>query len=99
MVVVNEALADPFVPLTPEKLENPYPLYARLRAEAPVWWSDEGGYWLITKYADVNAILHARPLQLIRGHQGGENRFGTIGMGIDERHPHALAKELQEDRL
>jgi cytochrome P450 len=58
MVVANDTqVEDPFVPLTPEKLENPYPYYARLRENAPVWFSNEGGYWLISRYEDVNAIL------------------------------------------
>jgi pimeloyl-[acyl-carrier protein] synthase len=58
MVVSSDTLLeDPFTPLTPEKLENPYPYYARLRENAPVWFSKEGGYWLISRYEEVNAIL------------------------------------------
>lgn len=37
--------------------ENPYPLYARLRAEAPVHWSKAWGVWVLTRYADTLTIM------------------------------------------
>jgi len=36
--------------------DDPYPLFARLRREAPVAWNDEVGFWAITKHADVLGI-------------------------------------------
>jgi len=33
--------------------EDPHPLFARLRAEAPVAWNEERGFWAITRHADV----------------------------------------------
>ena len=38
---------------------NPYPVYAALRDEAPVYWSEQMGYWLITRYDDVAGLLRA----------------------------------------
>ncbi len=35
---------------------DPHRLYARLRAEAPVAWNEELGFWAIAKHADVSAI-------------------------------------------
>lgn len=32
-------------------------LYARARAEEPVFWAPEIGYWVITRYDDIRAIL------------------------------------------
>jgi len=32
---------------------DPYPLYARLRAEAPVAWNEERGFWAVSRHADV----------------------------------------------
>lgn len=34
---------------------DPFPLYARLRNEAPVLWNDAGGYWVLSKHDDVAA--------------------------------------------
>jgi len=35
---------------------DPHPLYARLRAEAPVSWNDERGFWAVATHAAVSAI-------------------------------------------
>jgi len=35
---------------------DPFPLYARLRAEAPVAHSGEGGFWVASRHAEVVAI-------------------------------------------
>jgi len=35
---------------------DPHPLYARLRAEAPVAWNEERGFWALSRHADVSAV-------------------------------------------
>ena len=37
--------------------DDPYPTYARLRAEAPLYRSDELGFWALSRYADVSAAF------------------------------------------
>src|SRR5215472_7842763 len=44
--------------LDPEVLANPYPLYHRLRAEAPVHWDPYLHAWVVTRYQDVLTVLH-----------------------------------------
>ncbi len=44
--------------LDPEVLANPYPLYQRLRTEAPVHWDPYLHAWVVTRYADVITVLH-----------------------------------------
>ncbi len=39
--------------VSPEFVANPYPVLHRLREEAPVYWSDGIGGWLLTKYDDI----------------------------------------------
>ncbi len=38
--------------------QNPYPLYHRMRDEAPVYWSDSWGCWMLTRYEDITRTLH-----------------------------------------
>ena len=45
--------------LDPEVLANPYPLYERLRTEAPVFWDPYLHAWVVTRYADVVTVLHS----------------------------------------
>ena len=39
----------------PDFFANPYPTYARLRAERPVHWEESAKRWFISRYADVAA--------------------------------------------
>jgi pimeloyl-[acyl-carrier protein] synthase len=43
--------------LDPEVLANPYPLYRRLREEAPVHWDQFLHAWVVTRYEDVLKVL------------------------------------------
>lgn len=40
-------------------LDDPYPIYAALRDAGPIHWTEEffGGAWLLTRHADVDAVL------------------------------------------
>jgi cytochrome P450 len=44
--------------LDPEVLADPYPLYARLRAEDPVHWDPFLHAWVVTRFPDVLTVLH-----------------------------------------
>jgi pimeloyl-[acyl-carrier protein] synthase len=41
----------------PEFLDDPYPVYRRMRQRDPVYWSDALGAWVLTRYDDVLAAL------------------------------------------
>ncbi len=46
-----------FHPFLPEFRRNPYPTYARLRREAPVYRSRILGGWILTRHRDIVAVL------------------------------------------
>lgn len=48
---------EPYPLLDPQFLADPYPLYRRMRAEAPVYWSARLQCWVLTRYRDVLAVL------------------------------------------
>ncbi|HEV7657343.1 MAG TPA: cytochrome P450 [Mycobacteriales bacterium] len=37
--------------------EDPYGLYAQAREEAPVWFAEAYGVWIVSRYADVRRVL------------------------------------------
>src|SRR4051794_9558705 len=41
----------------PYDIADPFPFYARAREEQPVFFSDELGYWIVSRHEDVQAIL------------------------------------------
>ncbi|WP_375765725.1 cytochrome P450 [Archangium gephyra] len=52
---MNDASAQ-FNPMAPDQLDNPYPLYARLRRERPVFYSPMFDLWVVTRYADISEV-------------------------------------------
>ena len=63
--------------LDPEVLANPYPLYRRLREEAPVHWDPYLHAWVVTTYADVVTVLH----HYRAGRTPAPERLEALGMG------------------
>lgn len=53
-----------------EFLHNPYPLLHELRAQAPVYWSEAIGGWILTRYDDIIASFKDT------GSYSNENRLG-----------------------
>jgi len=43
----------------PKMLADPYSYYARLRSWQPVFWVDQFGGWVLTRYADVLTLLRS----------------------------------------
>jgi len=41
----------------PYDLSDPYPFYAYARDQAPVFYSEELGYWVVARHADVRAVF------------------------------------------
>ncbi len=55
MTTVSEPLV--YSPYAYEIHEDPYPVYARLRAEAPVYRNDEFDFWALSRHEDVLAAF------------------------------------------
>jgi cytochrome P450 len=49
-----------FEPSNLDFIADPYPAYAELRADAPVWYDEGTDHWLVSRYEDVNALLRDR---------------------------------------
>src|SRR6266567_219107 len=44
-------------PYDPEFFANPYPVFRRLRQEAPIYYNDQYGFYAVSRYADVERGL------------------------------------------
>jgi len=51
-----------YLPASLDFVADPYPAFARLREEAPVAWSAATGQWVVSRHADVSALLRDRRL-------------------------------------
>ncbi len=52
-----ELTSDPYGLTAPTTLQDPYPVYDRLRREAPVYYCDAWRTWVITRDDDVKALF------------------------------------------
>ncbi|GLW52860.1 cytochrome P450 [Kitasatospora phosalacinea] len=67
---------DAFDPRSAEFVARPYPAYAALRERAPVHHHAPTGQWLVSRYADVNALLRDRRLGRTHTHRFTHEEFG-----------------------
>ena len=53
----SDARRTPYEPYSPAVWADPYPYYAALRDEAPVYWADGAQAWCVSRYDDVQFVL------------------------------------------
>ena len=46
----------------PALVKNPYPLYAQMRAEGDLIWSEQLNMWLAPRHSSANAVLRAKTM-------------------------------------
>jgi len=68
-----------------EIMEDPYPIYARLRNEAPIFWSEQWQAWVVSRYADVAASLKDQE------NLSNENRQALLFDGLTENERNKLS--------
>jgi cytochrome P450 len=83
----------PFNPSSAEFRADPYPSYAWLRREAPVYHSEDAGWYVLSRYTDVSAAL--RNHELFSSAQGiGDGRESTRMMISTDPPDHTLLRSL-----
>jgi cytochrome P450 len=63
-VTATDLYWDPF---TPALRDDPYPLWRRLRDEAPVWRNDRHDFWVLSRFDDVEGA-HKDPVRFSSAH-------------------------------
>lgn len=79
---VTQEVPDPHGLMTRQFQVDPYPTYARLRDEAPAYFSEAWGGWLLTRYQDVQSGFKDPRLS--------SNRAGAFGAML----PAALKEQM-----
>ncbi len=65
-----------FDPADPAFIADPYPVYERLRADHPLLWNPATGQYLVSRFADVNALLRDRRLGRTYLHVASHEEMG-----------------------
>src|SRR5580658_273883 len=74
--------------LKPEVLENPYPLFRRLRSEDPIHDDPSGRGWMVSRYEDVEKVLSDKRFSAQRM-LSAQEREGISGAVLN-----ALARQM-----
>jgi cytochrome P450 len=64
----------------PAVVADPYPAFARARAQAPVQWHEGLGLWLAFTHAESNAVLRDRRLGRIWRDREPAERFASFNL-------------------
>ena len=72
----------PFDPNSPDFKRDPYPTYAQLRRETPIFRDATTGFWFVSRHADVSALLRDRRLGRSIDHV-----LSRAELGIPARNP------------
>ncbi|TWP53268.1 cytochrome P450 [Lentzea tibetensis] len=51
------SIGSTYAPFSDEHVANPYPFFAEARAQEPVFFSEQLGYWVVSRYDDAAAVL------------------------------------------
>jgi unspecific monooxygenase len=65
-----------YEPASPAFIADPYPAFARLRADHPVIYDPATNQWLVSRFADVNGLLRDRRLGRSYLHVATDEEFG-----------------------
>ena len=76
--------------LDPAVLADPWPLYARLREEDPVYWDPYLHSWVVTRYEDVLAVL----LRFSADRTPSPEQMRALGLGEIEPIAAVMAKQM-----
>lgn len=89
--------------LSPDFADNPWPVYARLRREAPVWWSDAIQMLCVASHAHVTEVLRRDEFTVEFPFRVSRQAFGETLLDIDgephRRQRQALLPLLQARRV
>jgi cytochrome P450 len=82
-----------FNPFLPEFRADPYPFYAALRASEPVYFSRPLQGWLLTRYADVVAVLQDARFSVDRRQATMFQRLNLLG-GLEPQFAAVVSRTL-----
>jgi cytochrome P450 len=71
---------------SPAIMEDPYPIYGRLRDHGPIFWSERWNAWVVSRYNEVNASLRDNE------NLSNVNRQALLFSELTDAERHALAQ-------
>jgi cytochrome P450 len=73
---------------------NPYPFYEQLREQDPVHWDEELGFWVLTRYADIDSLYTDDRFSRAQGLMRNFQRLSEAEQQIVEPVYHSFSKTV-----
>jgi pimeloyl-[acyl-carrier protein] synthase len=73
---------------------NPYPFYEQLRNHDPVHWDEELGFWVLSRYADIDSLYTDDRFSRAQGLMRGFQRLSESERQIVEPVYHSFSKTV-----
>jgi cytochrome P450 len=73
---------------------DPYPFYEELRNQDPVHWDEELGFWVLTRYADIDPLYTDERFSRAQGLMRGFERLSESEQRIVEPVYHSFSKTV-----
>jgi len=73
---------------------NPYPFYQQLRDQDPIHWDEELGFWVLTRYADVDSLYADERFSRAQGLMRGFQRLSETERQSAEPVYHSFSKTV-----
>ena len=96
-VVEYQSMNDDFSLLNLQREEirtNPYPFYEKLRDQDPVHWDEELGFWVLTRYTDIDSLYTDERFSRAQGLMRNFQRLSESEQQIVEPVYHSFAKTV-----
>ncbi|HEX2696946.1 MAG TPA: cytochrome P450, partial [Anaerolineales bacterium] len=92
-VTANESLSLSNL-LREDVRNNPYPFYAQLRAQDPIHWDEEMGFWVLSRYSDIAFVYGDERFSRAQGLMRGFDRLSEAERNIAESVYHSFSKTM-----
>jgi pimeloyl-[acyl-carrier protein] synthase len=73
---------------------NPYPFYGQLRSEDPVHWDEEMGFWVLTRYDDIDELYTDERFSRAQGLMRGFERLLEADQHIAQPVYHSFSRTV-----
>jgi cytochrome P450 len=73
---------------------NPYPFYEQLRNQDPIHWDEELGFWVLTRYADIDSLYTDERFSRAQGLMRNFERLAESEQRIVEPVYHSFSKTV-----
>jgi cytochrome P450 len=74
--------------------DNPYPFYEQLRNHDPIHWDDELGFWVLTRYVDIDSLYTDERFSRAQGLMRGFERLPASEQQIAQPVYHSFSKTV-----